>query len=330
MCAGTQAVLAALLITGNARVWNIAAAAALAGGAGAFFGPASQGIIPQLVNAEQLHDANALLRLSMNSVKVLGPAFAGGAVVYFGSGWVIAWDAITFAASAILLARLRVQLPPRPTARFHTDLAQGWKEFWSHSWLWSLVLQYSLVNAVWVGCFQLLGPIISKEDLGGPVAWGLVTAALAAGLLTDGVLILIWKPPRPLLAAATSTVTKALPLAALATTQPLWVVMVTTFVAGIGTETFIVCFYTTMQRLVPADRVSRVTAYDILFGTLLIPIGYLIAGPLSDHLGAPPTIGTGIGIVIASTIMVLLLPVVRTYRATETNNSGSSARPPVS
>ncbi|MGQ4616397.1 MFS transporter [Nocardia sp. R7R-8] len=325
ICAAAQAVLAALLVTGHAHVWQIAAAAAVAGGAGAFFGPASQGILPQLVDSKQLHDANALLRLSMNGVKVLGPALGGAAVAFIGSGWVIAWDAASFAIAAILLGRLRVQLPPRPPSQFRTDLAEGWNEFWSRSWLWSLVLQYSLVNAVWVGCFQLLGPIISERSLGGPTAWGIITAALAAGLLAGGVLILAWKPRRPLLAAAASTLTKALPLAALAAAQPLWLVTAATFIAGVGTEIFIVCFYATLQRLVPADRVSRVSSYDILFGTVLIPLGYLIAGPVSDHVGTMPTIITGVGIVIASTVAVAPLPAVRAYRAPDETKADVSA-----
>ncbi|NNH68747.1 MFS transporter [Nocardia uniformis] len=319
ICAAAQVVLAVLLVTGHARVWHIAVAAAVVGGAGAFFGPASQGIVPQVVEADRLHDANALLRLSMNGIKVLGPAVGGVAVAFIGSGWVIAWDAASFALAAVLLARLRVDLPPRPPSRFRADLAEGWSEFWSRSWMWSLVLQYSLVNAVWVGCFQLLGPIISQQNLGGPAAWGIITAALACGLLAGGVLILAWKPRRPLLAAASSTFAKALPLVALAYEQPLWAVAAATFAAGIGTEVFVVCFYSTLQRLVPADRVSRVSSYDILFGTVLIPFGYLIAGPVSDRTGTFPTIITGVGIVVASTFVVLALPSIRTYRApTET------------
>lgn len=313
-CAAAQAVLAVLLIVGVARIWQVAALACVCGAASAFFGPASSGIVPQIVDPREVHDANALLRLSMNCVRVLGPALGGMAVAVCGAGWVIAWDAITFASAAALFARLRIPLPPRPAATMIADLAEGWAQFWSLPWLWSLVLQYSLINAVWVGGFELLGPIMSQERLGGASSWGLITAALAAGLLAGGALILAWKPKRPLLAATLSTLTKAAPLAAMATGQSLMMIIAATFIAGVGTEVFIVCFYSALQREVPADRMSRVSSYDIFLGTILVPVGYLLAGPLAATIGIGATLQAGIAVIAISTCAVLLLPLIRSYR----------------
>ena len=50
----SQAVAAALLITGNAQVWHLALLAAVNGGASAFFFPASAGVVPQTVPAPLL------------------------------------------------------------------------------------------------------------------------------------------------------------------------------------------------------------------------------------------------------------------------------------
>jgi MFS family permease len=308
----TQAVVAALLLTRNAQIWQLIALASVAGIAGAFFGPASAGIVPQVVDADELHDANALLRLSMNSIKVLGPAASGVAVTAVGPGWAIAWDALTFVIAALMLSRLRIPLPLRKPATMLTDLKAGWEEFWSRTWLWTLVLQYALVNAVWVGGFQLLGPIVAQQRLGGASAWGAIVAALAAGLLAGGVLVLAWKPRRPLLAATVSTFTKAAPLAVLALAQPLYLLIATAFIAGVGTEIFVVCFYSTMQRRVPADRMSRVSSYDIFFGTLLIPVGYLVTGPVASWFGASSTLWAGVVAIVISTIATLTVPAIRT------------------
>ncbi len=59
----TQAMVAALLLTGTAQVWMLIALAAVNGFASAFFFPASVGIVPQTVSATMLQSANALLRL---------------------------------------------------------------------------------------------------------------------------------------------------------------------------------------------------------------------------------------------------------------------------
>jgi MFS family permease len=55
-----QAVLAFLLLTGRAEVWHLVVLAAVYGTAEAFFGPASQGLVPQTVGPERLHQANAI------------------------------------------------------------------------------------------------------------------------------------------------------------------------------------------------------------------------------------------------------------------------------
>jgi MFS family permease len=72
----TQAIVTALLFTGHAALWQLLAAGVISGAAGAFFGPAAQGTVRQLVPRESLREANALLRLGQNVVKIAAPAVA--------------------------------------------------------------------------------------------------------------------------------------------------------------------------------------------------------------------------------------------------------------
>ncbi|MBY8848642.1 MFS transporter, partial [Saccharothrix sp. MB29] len=120
---------------------------------------------------------------------MLGPAVGGAAVALVGPAWAIAWDAATYLAAAVVLGRLRVPLPPKRLANFLADLREGWSEFWSRTWLWAIVLQFSVVNAVWVGGFSLLGPVVADRELGGAASWGVIGAGLAVGLVAGGVLV---------------------------------------------------------------------------------------------------------------------------------------------
>ena len=65
----TQAVVAVLLFSGTAEVWQLAVLAAMNGTAGAFFFPASSGIVPQTVPAPLLQQANASLRLGLSAAR---------------------------------------------------------------------------------------------------------------------------------------------------------------------------------------------------------------------------------------------------------------------
>jgi MFS family permease len=113
----TQGVIAALLITGHAEIWQLALTQAVYGTATAFFNPASTGLIPSVISAPRLQQANALRALAMAAGNVAGPAIAGILVAAASPGWALAVDSASFAASAFYLSRLHVPerepAPPR-------------------------------------------------------------------------------------------------------------------------------------------------------------------------------------------------------------------------
>lgn len=73
----SQAAIAALLLSGHARIWHLVVLAAANGTSAAFFFPASTGIVPQTVPASVLQGANALLRLGLNASSIGGAALVG-------------------------------------------------------------------------------------------------------------------------------------------------------------------------------------------------------------------------------------------------------------
>ena len=301
----TQAGVAALLITGNAEIWHLAALAALNGAAGAFFFPASAGVVPQTVPAPLLQQANALLALAINSANIGGAAVAGFLVAAFGAGWAIAVDAGSFVLAATLVALMR--LPPvgaEPTNFVH-DLAAGWHEFRARTWLWVIVLQFSFLLMVCTGAVAVLGPLVANEELGGPKAWGAILAGEAVGLLAGGLLGLRFRPRRMLLAATLAIL--ALPLLPLAIAFPLALpaIVALAVVAGVGAEVFGVLWHTTMQQEIPRDKLSRVYSYDALGSIALVPVGYVLAGPIADVVGVRATLCGAAAIGVAVTLPVL-------------------------
>ncbi|HEX8007998.1 MAG TPA: hypothetical protein VF482_16400 [Trebonia sp.] len=70
----------------------------------------------------------------------------------------------------------------KPTAML-TELREGWAEFRSHTWLWVIVVQFCLIMMAWYAAFQVLGPVVARQHLGGPAAWGAITASDSCGLI---------------------------------------------------------------------------------------------------------------------------------------------------
>jgi MFS family permease len=309
----SQAAAAALLLTGQARVWHLAALAVVNGSSSAFFFPASTGIVPQTVPAAMLQQANATLRLAMNGTNIAGAAVGGLVVAAANPGVAIACDAVSYALAAAAIAAMHLPrgLRIEGSTVLH-ELRAGWRDFWSRPWLWAIVLQFGIVNAAQTGAENVLGPKVANEHLGGAAAWGSVLTAQTVGFVLCGVLMLHWRPRRMLRVATYSVFSLALVLLALAEPLPLPLVVAAAFASGVGIEVFGVLWDTTVQQEIPQEMLSRVSSYDALGSFVLMPLGYVVAGPVAAVIGIRPSFYAAAGLVVGATLLVLLSREVRT------------------
>jgi hypothetical protein len=167
------------------------------------------------------------------------------------------------------------------------------------------------VNAVFVGGFNVLGPVIAQRHLGGARSWGVILAAQSVGAIIGAGSTLRVRPVRLLLAASFALPLLALPLFALAVPLDLPLIAAASLTAGVGNEIFEVNWSTALQEQIPSDLLSRVSAYDALGSYALGPVGTVIAGPLALAVGAAAVLSFGGGIVIATAVVVLSLRDVR-------------------
>ena len=311
----TQAAVATLLLTGSAEIWHLAALAALNGASTAFFFPASSGVIPQTVPAHLLQPANALLRLGINGSLIGGAAMAGFIVASFGSGTAIAVDAVTYLLGAVFISLMHLPASVRMEAQhFLRELGEGWREFRTRTWLWVIVIQFSLVNAVESGALNVLGPVVSEQELGGARDYGLILTAQAIGLVVGGVVGLRFRPKRMLLVATGAILLMPVVLVALGFPLALPILLAASFLAGLGIETFGILWDTTMQQEIPPAALSRVYSYDLLGSIAFVPIGLAVAGPIADLVGVREALWGAAAIVVLATLPVFAVRDVRTLQ----------------
>ena len=288
-------------------LWGFMALAAAVGVGSAFFNPALTGLVPQVVSEARLLQANALNSLSGSIAGIIGPAVAGIIIAVSSPGWAVLIDGLTYAVSVLCLYMISIEwVPSESVETFMLQLREGWTEFWSRTWLWVIVLEFSCVNVLIFAPMFVLGPVITKQSLGGAPAWGLILALEGAGAVLGGVLMLHWNPVRPLLTATIAPLTWVWPLIALAVRAPVLVIGVGGFVAGIGLTIFGTLWTTTMQREIPSEVLSRVSAYDWFGSLVFLPIGMAIVGPIQKACGMTTTI-VGAAILLALFIGVTLM-----------------------
>ena len=313
--AAAQGVAAGLLLADVAQPWHLALLAAIRGTATALFFPAAQAVVPEIVERELLQPANALLRLAQSSSTVVGAGVGGIAVAAAGPGWAIAFDAVTYLTSALILVRM--QIPRVVVERGETiirELIEGWNEFRSREWLWVIVVCASVGNLVATASFSVLGPLIAKRYLGGAAAYGAIVATQSAGFIAGGMLSLRWRPARPLLVSTLALLPTAAEIACYASVRVTAVIAVVAFFAGVGLEVFGINWITALQQHIPTRVLSRVNSYDALGSFVFIPLGLVIAGPLADRFGVTNTLWGFLAIGVASVGAALLSRDVRTLR----------------
>ena len=313
-----QAATGVLVITGSATVAILVALQAVYGVAEGFVLPASTGLTPATVSPGRLQDANALLGLSRNGTRIVGPAI-GGALVAVGSpGIALLVDAASFAAAALLLVRLR--LPARAQAieakPFFAELREGWGEFRRQTWIWTTIVFFGIGNFAFAGYF-VLGPIVAKRDLGGAPAWAAMTTAWSLGAVLGGLLALRIRPRKPLAASCLAAWPIILQPLVLGLGLPLPVLIVSAVLAGGGIAVHLALWFTVFQQQVPPEAMSRVSSYDAFGSFVLGPLGAALAGPVAAVLGIKETL-LGIAAVIAVTeAIVFAQPTVHAIRAPE-------------
>lgn len=310
-----QAILAFLLLTGRAEVWHLIVLAVVYGVAEAFFGPASQGLVPQTVQPERLQQANAMMSLSRNLTGIVGPAAAGFVIAVSSTGWAIAVDAATFGVSAAFLAAMSPAFTKPVRQRFLVELKEGWSEFTRQTWIWVCVIHFALFHATALAAFFVLGPVIAKEELGGSSAYATIMVGAGCGSVVGSLLAMRYKLPRQLVACFGSVAIWPVVLVAFAFAPPVPMIAAAAFVGALAMNFGGAYWFTALQEHVPPHARSRVSSYDWLGSWLFLPLGYVAIGPVADTIGYTETLLVAAGWTVVSSLAILLIPSVRNLRA---------------
>jgi MFS family permease len=323
-----QALFALVLFAHTVKLWQLVIFAAVNGLAIAFRMPATEGLLMCSVDRAYASRAFAIFRTGLNGAQVAGAAVGGILVAGFGPGWVLALDAATFLLASVLGSMMQVEGRLRKRAGLVTELRDGWTEFVGRRWLWSVVGQFAVVNAVGVGAFAVLGALTADRHYDGARDWGFILSCDAIGMILGGLLMVRLRPQRLLVSGICGALLLALPLAAFAARAPLPVVCAASLLAGTGVEIFSVNWMTALSQEVPHEKFSRVAAYEALGSFGLTPLGAAAAGPAADRFGLDRTLWFATGAIVAATALVLTVPDVRKMERAPDDDAGGPGGPP--
>ncbi|MDX6451960.1 MAG: hypothetical protein QOH16_2009 [Gaiellaceae bacterium] len=313
-----QAIVGTLLLTGHATVALLAGLGVVYGLADGFVIPAQNGLIPAVISAVRLQQANALLGLSRSILGFAAPVFGGLLVAAGSPGAAILIDAASFAVAAVLLARVHVEpradvVEPEP---FFRELREGWTEFRRQRWIFNTIVFFGIGNFAGQA-WGVLAPLVMKEHYGGASTYGVVLGLFGAGMVVGGLIVLRWRPARPLLVSCLCALPFGLGSWMIAFLVPLPVLLAAQFAAGIGLAIHLALWFTVFQQQVPEAARSRVSSYDALGSFVLIPLGTAAAGPVAGAIGVKEALIAAGVITVATNLLVVAQPVVWSIRQPE-------------
>lgn len=124
-----------LALTGLLTVPVLAALVALVGAASMFYHAAHQSYVPRLVPMESLPSANSRIEQSMTAAEAVGPLLGGALVRFFSAPVAILFNAGSKAASALLMATIRVEEPAphlQPDRHVWREMREGGSWVYGH------------------------------------------------------------------------------------------------------------------------------------------------------------------------------------------------------
>jgi MFS family permease len=326
------AVLAALSLAHALTYVELAAIVAVYGAGTAFFMPAFDSIVPEIVKAEELAQANALDQFVRPlAMRLIGPSLGGWLVASFGGGTAFAVDAATFGASAIAvlaMSRSAVSRAPSDLSPLET-IKDGLRFVRRNVWLWGTLASAAIAYLAFLGPTETLLPYVLKNDLHGSAGdLGLVFAAGGAGAI--GAAALMSQRRHPHRDVTFMYVCWGLATAAVAgyglarsTVQLMLACFVFNALEAAGT----IVWATIKQRHVPLALLGRVSSLDWLISIGLLPVSFALTAPVAGLIGVRTTLVAAAIVGTAATAAALLIPGIRDIEGrTPRNDSAATGR----
>ena len=298
-------VVAALtfLLVGGGTVWIAFAGRALVAALAAFIIPATSAAVPNLVDAEDLATANALLGGVWGAMVAVGAAVGGAFAAAFGRDASFVADALTFVVAALLVARIRRPMSAAPAVDAPTaqsrarmrpiaDLREGLAYARSHKDVLYLMLSKGGFGLA-AGVVALLAVLATDTFHGGDGSIGLLLASRGLGALLGPILARRFTTggvPTILYACGLGGFLYGAGYLFVSVSPTIAIACLFVLVAHLAGGAQWTLSTIGLQLAVPDALRGRIFAADFALVTLTMSVSFLVAGSLSGALGPRPVL----------------------------------------
>jgi MFS family permease len=284
-------IIAALVLTDRAELWQLFVMAGLFGVVDALFYPAIGAILPMLVDEETLPPANAALQGSQQLASLIGPAAAGVLVALVNTGPAFVIDAFSFVIASVALffvvggrRAAAAEGPAEAQPGLLSSVGVGLRYAWRDPAIRSLIVLSAAFNFALTGPLTVGIPYLADQRFdGGPAAFGIILSGFGAGALVGAVMAGSVPRIRHLGAVVLTIgvgIGAAVSLIGLAPNVPLAFVLLA--VIGLGAGFLNVHIVSWLQARTAQEMRGRVMSLVMIGSAGLVPVSYAVSGAIVD------------------------------------------------
>ncbi|MFI7441620.1 amino acid adenylation domain-containing protein [Nonomuraea indica] len=305
-------VLAALLWTGGLQLWHVYVIVAVGAVSTAFHQPAYMAAVAQLVPKRYYGRANGLAQLGQAAGTVLAPLLGGALVAVIGMRGIVVIDLCTFAfaVTVTLAVRFPDALFKKREEPFWQEVTGGWRYISRRHGLLAIILFTSFLNFPFAMVEVLATPLLlSLTDARG---LGLALSMSGVGLVVGSVVMTVTGG----LARRTHGIlgcfmALGVAFAIIGIAPHPALPAIGLFLVGLLTALLNAHWFSIVQQKVGLDLQGRVIATNLMLSWAMVPVGFLLAGPLVEHVfnpiaGAAQGRGIGLLTLVAGAVTVLI------------------------
>lgn len=285
----TNALLAALVLSGEVELWHIAVLSLVNGIIRAGQMPAAQALGPNLVPRDKLENAVALNAATQHTSRLLGPMLIAPLLATEGAGWAFVLCTVLYSIALVMITRIRtVSTGVVDTQRGTvTNLMAGVNFIYGHTLLRQLVILMVLHCAL-VMAVESMIPALSQERLGGAeasFAYFMMAVGGGAMVAVVGIAGVQSEKNRGRLLLWMGLVS-GLGNLGLAASQNMTIALIAAAVMGGAQGGFMTLTAVIIQSIVPDSIRGRVSSIYMLHIGGMMAIFNLVNGNLADVYGA--------------------------------------------
>ena len=281
------ATLAATIISDYSNIWVLYACAFSLGICETLHTNCAQGILPDIVQTDQLMNANAqFTSAQVTSAQFVGPSLG---VILFNASTSLPFvaDAVTFAGSAALIKAIpNVHGVEAPTSKLRDDMLDGIRFLRDNPVLRRLTFILAVLNFFYFAAAALL--VLYTSDLlhSGKITFTALSVGAALG--TVGSRFIVGRASKRFGSAGTITLALwvwAISSIGIAFTSNSFIAVASFVLLGIGNGLWMIINTTLRQQLTPARMLGRMNAAFRTVSWGVVPFGAAFGGITARYLG---------------------------------------------